>query len=268
MTLLNFKTRANRKIAKAFVEARRSDGCVETYPGKMPKNLSEAYAIQNEAIEFWDRRVVGWKAGGIASPWSEKLGVDRLIGPVFEENCWVDDQSERNVPVFKSGFAAFEGEVTARLGEVPKGKVEFSTQDAIDLITSLHVGVEIASSPFAQINDYGPLVTISDFGNNNGLIIGDELMNWRETQVEDWVFETWINGVSVGKSAPTGMRGGPVESVRYVLENTAKRGFHMQAGDLVLTGAVTGVHRGYVGDHATLSCLGAPAIRCRLIEYP
>ena len=269
MTLLDEKVQAQTQIAHAFVEARRQDGMITRYPGKLPETLTQAYAIQNYAIEMWDDKIVGWKAGGIAPPKSDELGVDRLIGPVFERALWYDNQEQVDVPVFQNGFAAFEGEVTARIAhDVPDEKTEFSIEDAIGFVASLHIGVEIASSPFAEINDHGPLVTISDFGNNNGLILGEELPNWRRAKVEDWVFETAINGECVGRTAPTAMPGGPIESVRYVLENTARRGHPLKAGMLILTGAVTGVHEGQIGDRAVLSCAGVNSIACRLVAYP
>ena len=34
------------------------------------------------------------------------------------------------------------------------------------------MGVEMAGSPLATINELGPTVVAADFGNNNGLILG------------------------------------------------------------------------------------------------
>lgn len=268
MTPANLKSKAAHDIARAFVEARQNNGCILDYPGQHPSTLAEAYAIQDEGIALMGSQVVGWKAGGIGEPWASRLGVDRLIGPVFKDNLWQDNQSQLEIPVFVNGFAAFEGEVTARLArDVPIGKTDFSIEDTLSIVQSLHIGVEIASSPFEQINEHGPLVTISDFGNNNGLILGDEIPEWRTASLDDWVFETTINGHSVGKATPAGMRGGPIESVRYCLELTSRRGHLLKAGALILTGAVTGVHRAYAGDSAIISCAGVRSVSCKLIAY-
>lgn len=268
MTPANLKSKATYNIARTFVDARQNDGCIATYPGQHPTTLDEAYAIQNDGIALMEQEIVGWKAGGIGEPWASELGVDRLIGPVFKSNLRVDDQTECEVPVFARGFAAFEGEVTAKLGcDVPNGKTDFSLEDTLNLVDALHFGVEIASSPFEEINEHGPLVTITDFGNNNGLILGEEIPDWRTTAPDDWVFETVVNGRTVGKATPTGMRGGPLESVRYCLELNARRGHTLKAGTLILTGAVTGVHRGYPGDTAIMSCAGVPSIACKLVAY-
>jgi 2-keto-4-pentenoate hydratase len=171
-----------------------------------------------------------------------------------------------DMPVFTEGFAAVEGEVTAVLGaDAPAGKTDYTLADALDLIAAMHVGVEIASSPFAEINDHGPLVTISDFGNNNGLILGEKIADWRRFQLRDWQFEIRINGESVGLNVPGGMPGGPLESVRFLLENVARRGRPAKAGMMILTGAVTGVHRARAGDRAEVVFNGGAAIACRLV---
>ena len=47
--------------------------------------------------------------------------------------------------------------------------------EAADMVGALHIGVEPASSPLATINELGPAVVVSDFGNNAGLLLGPEV---------------------------------------------------------------------------------------------
>lgn len=254
--------------ARAFVEARAEGLPLPTYPGAKPTSIAEAYAIQDEAISAFPDTIAGWKVGGINGEWRDILDANRLFGPVFASYTHEYRGDALDMPVFQSGFAAVECEVTAIIRtSVPAGKTRFSTEDALDFIQSLHVGIEIASSPFPEINDHGPLVTISDFGNNRGLILGEEIPDWRDLAIEDWVFETEINGRSMGKAVPDGMPGGPIESVRQALENTSARSLPLQAGMKILTGAITGVHRAYAGDEAVVRLAGARDIHCRLVGY-
>lgn len=249
-----------------FVAARQQARGLSSYPGQMPATLDEAYAIQDSGIEAWPDDISGWKVGGIHGDWSERLGTRRLAGPVFRKTVHQYAGPRIDMPVFAEGFAAVEGEVTAVLAmDAPANKTSYTTAEALDLVEALHIGVEIASSPFAEINDHGPLVTISDFGNNYGLILGPEIPNWREMEIEDWVFSTQINGELVGEAAPTAIPGGPIDSVRFLLENVARRGRPAKAGMMILTSAVTGVHRAYSGDEAAVSMNGSEPITCRLI---
>ncbi|WP_018149406.1 2-keto-4-pentenoate hydratase [Henriciella marina] len=254
--------------AQTFVDARLSGSVVSVYPGEKPAGLDEAYRIQDQAIDAFPATLTGWKVGGINGRWRESVGVDRLVGPVFDTYTHTFSGQTISMPVFADGFAAVEAEVVATIArDVPEDQKSFSTDDAVAFIKSLHVGIEIASSPFPEINEHGPLVTISDFGNNRGLITGEVIPGWFSLAIEDWVFETVLNGKTVGRSAPLGMPGGPVESVRFALENTARRGRPIKAGMRILTGAATGVHQAFAGDEATITLAGQHAISCRLVPY-
>ena len=262
----NSETAGPDARAVAFVDARLKASGVEIYPGTMPVSLHEAYSVQDAAIALWPDAIKGWKVGRITGDHEVRLKTDRLAGPVFATLCFTNDGSVFDMPVFTKGFAAIEGEVTAVIGKnAPEGKTDFTTQEALELIGSLHLGVEIASSPFSEINDHGPLVTISDFGNNYGLILSKEIPGWKDLALADWVFETCVNGTSVGKTAPLALPGGPIESVRFLLENTARRGMPLKAGMMVLTGAVTGVHQAFAGDTGYVT-LGDDRIDVQLSE--
>lgn len=259
------KMSINEKRAKCFTDARRNAQGFDTYPVPYPTTLDEAYAIQDEAIGLWTDDLSGWKVGRITGDDEAKFGTDRLAGPVFSRVVHHRGEGARDMSVFDKGFAAIEGEVTAVIArDVDPAKTEYTTEEALSFISALHMGVEVASSPFSGINDFGPLVTISDFGNNYGLILGEEIPHWKDFKFEDWEFTTRINGEEVGRATPAGLPGGPVESVRFLLENTAKRGLPLKKGMLVLTGAITGVHQAHIGDTAEVSFSGLSSVTCTL----
>ena len=252
--------------ARAFVDARLSAGSLPSYPGTKPETIDEAYKVQDSAISIWPDAIVGWKAGRIPEPWASDLNQDRLVGPVFDARNHDFSRETLDMPVFASGFAAVEGEVVAVIAEdAANNKTTYSTADALDMVESVHVGVEVASSPFSEINDHGPLVTISDLGNNYGLILGQQIKDWRDFALADWSFETQINGRVVGSATPESMPGGPLESVRFILENTARRGLFLKKGMRLLTGAVTGVHPARSGDSAQVTMRGTQPMKVRLV---
>lgn len=254
-------------IAEAFVEARLRGQAITAYPGAMPQSLEEAYLIQDAAIGLWPDAISGWKVGRIVGADEQRLGVDRLAGPIFKSSIRTA-QSDAPIPVFKNGFAAVEGEVVIILGaDAPVGKSDWTTQEAAALIHSIAAGVEIASSPFSGINESGPLVTISDFGNNFGLIIGQEIPDWREFKYDAWQCETFIDGISVGKDSPANIPGGPIESLRFLLTISAERGLPLKKGMAVSTGAITGVHEVVAGQRARVQFVGVDPIRCELTKF-
>lgn len=251
--------------ARSFTGARIAAQALPDYPGTPPQSLSEAYAIQDQAIRLWPDKIAGWKVGKINPPWDAALGTDRLAGPIFARDVSKAGDAVTDAYVFQGGFGAVEGEIVIVCGaDTPADKLKWTIQEAADFIGEMIVGAEIASSPFAGINDLGPLVTISDFGNNNGLILGTPIRGWRNASPADWQFRTKIDGVEVGRADATSIPGGPAESFRALLEICAARGMPLQKGMSVSTGAVTGVHPIRAGQTAVIEMEGYPEIRLNL----
>lgn len=253
-------------IAVAFVEAREQASSFDVYPGELPQTLDAAYAIQNDAIGLFRKEIIGWKVGRITGGDVARFGVDRLAGPIFGKTFADDGAAPIRMPMFRGGFGAVEGEIVFILGaDAPSQKTSWSTEEAWDLVGSTHVGIEIASSPFSGINDHGPLVTISDFGNNHGLIVGPRIDGARHADPSDWYCETFVDGASVGAGRASDIPGGPIESLRFLLENTASRGMPLRKGMAVSTGAISGVHKVETGQSADVR-FGQAELRCVMFE--
>jgi 2-keto-4-pentenoate hydratase len=231
-------------IAEAFVAARQQGCSFNSYPGAVPTDLNQAYAIQDAALALSEAAPVGWKVGRINPPWLERLGVNRLAGPIFASHVQ-DEGSDAAVTgqIFRHGFGAAEAEFLFRIGRTPSpGKSEFTLSEAADMVDAVFIGIEVASSPFSGINVLGPLVTISDFGNNNGLIIGAEIADWKGSGLENWTVEAQIDGQPVGQGQASAFTDGPMGSVQFLLQNLIARGIAITPGLLISTGAVSGVH--------------------------
>ena len=257
--------RSNASSATAFVSARRAGESIESYPGRKPRNLAAAYRIQDEAIDLWGGAIGGWKVGRIGPPWDQALGADRLVGPVFADQIRRSDASVIEMPVFDGGFAAVEGEFVVVLGDdAPAGKLDWTDAESKALIGAIHAGVEVASSPYSRINDDGPLVTISDFGNNAGLLIGPEIPMWRDFDLPAWTVETLLDGARVGTGSASGISGGPVASLTAALAICASRNRPLRRGMAISTGAVSGVHEARIGQIAEVRFAGLAPVRCSI----
>jgi 2-keto-4-pentenoate hydratase len=241
------------ETARAFVAAREAARALPIYPGTMPVDLTSAYAIQDAAIGLRGGRVCGWKVGRINAPRDAEFGTTRLFGPAWADDLQMLDNGQPAIGrIFEGGFGAAEAEFMFRIGIAPEaGTTGLTIEQTCDLIDAVFIGFEIASSPFAGINGNGPLVTISDFGNNNGLLIGPEIPDWREAGLADWVVETQIDGEIVGTGCASSFPGGPLESVRLLIENLLVRGHDIAPGMLVSSGAVSGVHSVTAGQTVT-----------------
>jgi 2-keto-4-pentenoate hydratase len=254
-------------LAARFVEARKNARALTQYPGDMPADLTAAYAIQDAAIDQWNDQVAGWKIGLIQPPHRARFGAERIAGPIFRRQIIIATSAPVDLPVIKDGFAAVEAEFVLRVGkDAPADKFAWSADEAAEYADACYVGVELAGSPFAAINDHGPAVTASDFGNNAGLVLGDPIENWRALAWDALTAETFIDGASVGAGAAASIPGGPFAALAFMLENGAKRGRPLTRGQLISTGATTGVHLIGVGQAARCDFGGHGAIACRMVE--
>jgi 2-keto-4-pentenoate hydratase len=251
-------------IADSFVQARLQGTSLTGFPGDIPKDLDTAYLVQDLGIARWPDRLVGWKVGYIAPERRDASGDERLLGPIFARGLLPALGGEVQIPVFAGGFAAIEAEyVLQLLADAPAGKTDWTPEEAEVLPALLHLGIEVASSPLATINILGPRVVVSDFGNNNGLILGAEIPGWLAIPETELTCQTFIEERLVGSGGATTLPGGLRAAFAFALSRSAKRGRPLKAGDLIATGNATGIHDIRVGESARISFAGYGDIACR-----
>ncbi|CAD2251476.1 2-keto-4-pentenoate hydratase [Xanthomonas arboricola pv. juglandis] len=255
------------QIAQRFVEARRAGASLPDFPGQIPDDLVTAYQVQDIAISQWDDQVIGWKVGYIAAERRDHSGDERLLGPIFSHKLWNATGGTTEFPIYEGGFGAVEAEYVLRLdADAPSGQTHFTPDEAAHLPATLFIGVEIASSPLATINKLGPRVVISDFGNNNGLILGPEVTDWLARDESALTAETLIDDQLVGTGGATTLPGGLRAAYAFALGRSARRGRPLKRGDLIATGNATGIHDIEVGQHALIRFAGIGDISCTAVS--
>lgn len=227
-------------ISNALLAARRSAVALTGFPHAPPANLETAYGIQERSIPLWPDAIAGWKVGGIPPRWRGQLGADWLVGPIFSRSVKSSRDNQVTVmPVYQNGFAAIEPELIIKLG-------------ATRAEDRLFIGAEIASSPVPAINDFGPTAVVCDFGNNNGLLIGDEILNWSQVTGSTEV-SIQIDEDQVGCRVLENLADGALTARDFCIEHARSLGRVLQPGTLISTGAITGVHEATVGAKCRIS---------------
>ncbi len=266
MGLRKMSNQQARDVAQAFVSARKAARGLSAYPGPRPDDMASGYAIQDVALVLDGRPVAGWKVGKINPPDDARLGTNRLAGPIFADTVRpVGADEVPEMPVFAEGFAAAEAEFLLHVAPGWDGVVPSDNAAVPALLDQVHLGIEIASSPYPGINADGPPVTVSDFGNNHGLLIGPALADWQDTGFDAIEVRLEINGETAGINTTANMLDGPLGAVRFLLANLRERGIDCSTGAWISTGAVTGVHPVAPGDVVRAEFAGRGALRCRIV---
>lgn len=250
-------------IAARLRVARQNNTALVDYPGTMPTTLADSYHIQDVAIAGWPDTIGGWKVGRIPADKLDHFGTDRLIGPIFEASIVRANGSDNAVfDAIAGGFCAVEAEYVFELrDDADLSRTDYNTKDALALVKDLWTGIEIAGSPMAKINIWGPTAVVSDFGNNTGLILGRRLDNWR-SRLANLACTLDIDYVPIGTGTVSAIPGGIEQSLVFALNCAARRGLPLKAGMFISTGAVTGVHeidagqsaQAHFGEDGTIYC--------------
>ena len=204
------------------------------------------------------RPVLGWKIARIRPDLVAAWGAERIAGPVFD--VWRASDGEPETPVIAGGYSAAEAEFQLLLRGVPAGAA-LATSDVENAIGTVRIGIEIAGSPFAGINAFGPAVTVSDFGNNIGLVLGAEVSDLGQA-IRSTV-SSFVNGHEVDSANPADTAGNPIEAVRFLLQ-LARNGLPVQPGQWISAGAITGGHRIAAGDQFEARFGDSASVSCRI----
>jgi 2-keto-4-pentenoate hydratase len=262
-------TPAAEDVAAAeLVAARREGRSLTGFPGVVPASMAEAYQIQELAMSRWQDSLVGWKIGYISPDRRTAGDPDRLVGPIWRQQCHLGEQhmSATEVGIFASGFAAVEAELVIRLGQdLPAHDGGgWTAQEAADLEQHLLVGIEVASSPIPDINSLGPTVIAADFGNNNGLVLGSVLADWAGGTLVQ--LACYVDGQLIGEGSDENLPGGIHHGLATALNILASRGQPVRAGMVFATGAITGIHPIGPGQHCRVEVRGGPSVELRTVD--
>ncbi|MGL4325163.1 MAG: 2-keto-4-pentenoate hydratase [Beijerinckiaceae bacterium] len=215
------------------------------FPGAVPASRADAYAIQDGQITLRSEEIIGWKVAMTAKPFIAAFGEERLAGPVFASRLFTCKPNGRIIwHMIAGGFAAVEAEFVAVMGQdAPHFDTMPTPEMAAALVASVHVGIELAGSPLATINDLGPMAVVADCGNNDGVIVGPAIADWRAGGIDAMQISMMVDEVAVGQGSAAAIRGGPMAAVAFMLAHAQVRGRPLKAGHIISTGATTGIHK-------------------------
>jgi 2-keto-4-pentenoate hydratase len=254
-------------IAEAFVTARREARPLDALPGPLPTTLAEAYRVQDLAIALGGRRIRGWKVAMVRPEFRAALGAERMAGPIFADAVHeLPAGGHAAAAMFAGGTMFVEAEFVARFAhDLTVGPEGFTPERILAAIGSLHSGFEIVSSPLATLSQLGPVGVVCDHGHNAGAVVGPEVRGWQGQPPESLTTRMVIDGAVAGEGSMASVPGGPLAALRFLAEHLATRERHLAAGDIVLTGATTGIHKVRLGGHARIVFAGVPDCEIEIV---
>lgn len=224
--------------AKALYEARAERVPIEPFTDTDPTlGADDGYAIQREltALLLADGdRVVGYKAGLTSGPMRAMFGVDSPdYGPVLASTLLAN-----GVTVSCDAFIApkVEAEIVFRLAEPLTGP-GVTTAQANAAIGEVIAGLEIVDSRIAdwriRLAD-----TIADLASNGAAVLGRPVAPSPGLDYRLLGMAFSRNGELVATGAGAAALGDPVAVVAWLANVLGERGVALEAGQLIMTGAL------------------------------
>jgi len=201
----------------------------------------EAYRVQDEVFAaLWPGvRAVAWKAGGP----SDK--VEPTAAPIPPERLLV---SPASVAGAKMRMIGVEAEVAFRLAkDLPPRTRPYSEKTIAAAVGEVVVAIELCDTRLADWKDSSGLWKLADFQNNAGLVVGSGTKDWQKIDFLQQEVEFRI-GARVAKAKGAHSFGNPFRLLPWLVAHCAKRGLGLHAGDVITTGAWTGLEIAKPGD--------------------
>ncbi|MFS8197585.1 2-keto-4-pentenoate hydratase [Streptomyces sp. CWNU-52B] len=224
--------------ALALYEARAQGVPVAPFTDTDPTlGMDDGYAVQQELVRLLladGDHVVGYKAGLTSAPMQEMFGVDTPdYGPVLASTVY-----ETGARVSPGSFISpkVEAEIVFRLGAPLKGP-GVTVAQAREAVSEVLAGLEIVDS---RIVDWriGLADTIADLASNGAVVLGAPLAPPAGVDLRLTGMVFWRDGDLVATGAGAAALGDPYAVVAWLANTLGARGVALEAGQLVMTGAL------------------------------
>ena len=236
-------TPAIEKATRLLVDARRTRKPAETGDLELHKE-TEAYRVQDAVYaELWSgSRPVAWKVGGPSDkgePTAAPIAPDAL------------QRSPASVAGATMNMIGVEAEVAFRLAkDLPPRSRPYSARSVAAAVGEALVTIELCDTRLANWKKASGLWMLADFQNSSGLVAGSGTKDWQKIDFLQQEVEFRIGGRTV-KAKGAHSFGNPMRLLPWLAAHCGKRGLGLHAGDIITTGAWTGLEIAKPGDQVT-----------------
>ena len=228
------------KATRMLVGAHRSRRPAAT--GAMAlQSEAEAYSVQDAVFaELWSgARPAAWKVGGPGDK------VEPTAAPIPPEKLL---HSPASVAGAKMQMIGVEAEIAFRLAkDLPPRTRPYSERAVAAAVGEVLAAIELCDTRLANWRETSGLWKLADFQNNSALVAGSGTKDWQKIDFLKQEVEFRIGARTV-KARGAHSFGNPFRLLPWLVTHCAKRGLGLHAGDVITTGAWTGLEIAQTGD--------------------
>jgi 2-keto-4-pentenoate hydratase len=199
----------------------------------VPTSIDEAYRTAEKVCAKLGLVLGGWKVGATSAPAQAALDLDRpFFGRIARQSITTSpgrvDAETRPV--------VLDAEIAIVLCPAAAGSIE---ELAFGFgLREVRLAIEINRSSSVNAIALGAGFVIADNGANDGAILGP-VVDLDSARLDSIGVDIRVDGRSIARGIGADVLGHPLNSVRWFLEEAAKRNLPLEEGQVILTGAMT-----------------------------
>jgi 2-keto-4-pentenoate hydratase len=253
------RVEAARSLYDAYVSAKPIAPLTATYEGM---TLEDAYAIQLQQIEWFlgeGRAVKGHKVGLTSAAMQRLLGVDQPdYGHLLDDFFYLEHEP---IPMGRFLQPRIEPEVAFVLRR-PLSGPGVTAHEALAAVDFMLPALEIVDS---RVEDWkiGLFDTIADNASSGALVLGSTPTSIADVDLRLIGAVLTRNGHVVGTGAGGAVLGSPLRALVWLANTVGARGVTLEAGQVVLPGALCAMVPVAPGDTVTATFAGLGSVTAK-----
>ena len=226
-----------REAAQLLWNAWQDGRKLERLPDECrPQTIEDGYAVQTMLAACSGQAVSGWKIAATSQAGQAHIGVDGpLAGRLLAGKL---SRSPATLSLGANGMRVVELEFAFRLArDLPPRDHEYSMDEVMASVASLHAAIEIPDSRFLDFSSVGPAQLIADSACAGLFVWGSEAASdWRTIDLAAHPVSLSLNGVQAGEGCGVNVLGDPRIALTWLANELTVRADGLKAGQIVTTG--------------------------------
>lgn len=249
-----------RDAANALLLCRTENRDAVLEASLAPQDLAEGYATHLALLELLSANgggpQIGWKVGFTNDAAQARHGATEPVFAGLLGGFSYVGEAELASPAHKG--LGVEAELAVRLGQPLSGPI--TRDEAAAAIDGVAIAFEIIQ-PRCDVDVAGLPTLIADGTQQYGTVLGAWNEDYPPLTLDQADVKLQVDGFTDGFMTATEVLGHPLNAITWLSEATARHGVELQAGDVILTGAIIPAKLLESGQMAELASDGLGDIR-------
>jgi len=244
------------RAADLLVEARRSGSKLATWPSDLTlADTAEAAQIQRAVIKRLGIGIGGWKVALFADG-------NGLAAPILKSDISESPAVRRLGPAPCIGI---EGEIAFSIADDMRPGRAYDRTEVIGAIGGVSAAIELVESRFLDMDNVPKLAFLADNLANGGLVCGASAADWQKADLGRLAATIMFHGKTLIRQEGGHPLGDPLLPLIWLANHLSETGYPLRAGDIVITGSFTGLHRVEQGQSIKVTVEGTEDARLNIL---